>query len=66
MMEANDPPHGFSANTEGVSDSTGGKAAARAAGAALQKDRLTAVFFFVVMDGIEPPTQGFSVLCSTI
>ncbi len=20
---------------------------------------------FVVMDGIEPPTQGFSVLCST-
>ena len=45
MMEANDPPHGFSANTEGVSDSTGGKAAARAVGAApQQKDRLTAVF----------------------
>jgi hypothetical protein len=21
--------------------------------------------FLVVMDGIEPPTQGFSVLCST-
>ena len=21
--------------------------------------------FFVVMDGIEPPTQGFSILCST-
>ena len=21
--------------------------------------------FFVVMEGIEPPTQGFSVLCST-
>ena len=23
------------------------------------------VFLLVVMDGIEPPTQGFSVLCST-
>ncbi len=22
-------------------------------------------YFSVVMDGIEPPTQGFSVLCST-
>ena len=25
----------------------------------------TAFTFSVVMDGIEPPTQGFSVLCST-
>jgi hypothetical protein len=31
-----------------------------------KKDHWKAVFFVVVMDGIEPPTQGFSVLCSTI
>lgn len=30
-----------------------------------QKRCLFRHLFFVVMEGIEPPTQGFSVLCST-
>jgi hypothetical protein len=30
-----------------------------------QKSHLNEMALSVVMDGIEPPTQGFSVLCST-
>ena len=30
-----------------------------------KKANISARFLLVVMDGIEPPTQGFSVLCST-
>jgi hypothetical protein len=31
----------------------------------IQKLQVFDLQFEVVMDGIEPPTQGFSVLCST-